>query len=106
MATPNPFSVAIEAKVMRPKDIKFVDGPGYNSFYTNNVSFSVNQADVVLIFGEIINVENETAIVERRARITMAPIQAKALKEVLDHVIALHEKQNGPIPDPGLNFPK
>jgi hypothetical protein len=95
-----------EPKQMTPKTAKFVDGPGYSSFYINNVAYAVNQLDIVLILGEIIDVSPAMeALIERKARVTMNPAQAKALSAILNHAVALYESQNGPVHDLSLNLP-
>lgn len=83
------------------KGVSYIDGPGYYSFYVNNVAFGVNPLDFVLIFGEIVDVRmpEQEAIVERRARVTMAPAQAKALGRILETMVKTYESQNGPIKD-------
>jgi hypothetical protein len=74
--------------------IKYVDAPGYQSFYSNNVAYGVNATDFVLIFGEIMDITNGRATVERRARITMSPIQAKALINILSAQIRVYEEKS------------
>jgi len=75
--------------------VKYVDSPGYQSFYTNNVGYGVSAADCVLIFGEIMDKENDQVIVERRARITMTPVQAKVLRGILTAQIQVYEERTG-----------
>lgn len=76
-------------------EIEFVKGPQYASFYSNNVSYSVNQLDFVLIFGEIIDIRPEKLTVEQRARVTMSPLQAKILSILLNEQIDTLEKNSG-----------
>jgi hypothetical protein len=83
--------------MITPKAMRFVDGPHYASSYANNVGFAVNQLDFVLIFGEVVDVSVEEAVVERRARITMSPSQGKALMLILSRQIEAYEKINGEI---------
>jgi len=79
--------------------IKFVEGPNYYSFYCNNTGFNVSVVDFVMYLGEILEVGDGRATVERRARVTMSPIQAKAMAVLLNHNIKAYELQNGPIRD-------
>ena len=78
-----------------PMDVKFVDGPQYSAFYSNNVNFQVNLTDFVLVFGEIIEANPERAIVERRARVTLNPIQAKIMTLLLLQNIQKYEQVHG-----------
>jgi len=73
-------NILAAVKPMVPTSAKFVEGPGYYSFYANNVAFAVNQLDVVLILGEIVDISPAQEVtIERRARVTMNPAQAKPL---------------------------
>ena len=86
-------------KQTTPQSVKFVDAPGYSSFYVNNVGLSVNQLDVVLPELE--------ATVERRARVTMNPAQAKAMSKVLNYAVTAYELQSGrPVDDLPINLPE
>lgn len=81
--------------------LKFVDGPNYNSFYCNNIGYTVNQLDVVLYLNEMLDVSSDgVGTVERRARVTFNPMQAKALVGILQHLVKIYETQSGhPIPE-------
>jgi hypothetical protein len=74
----------------------------------NNVGLSVNQLDVVLHLGEIIDISPELeATVERRARVTMNPAQAKAMSKVLNYAVTAYELQSGrPVDDLPINLPE
>ena len=91
MPTPNKKPVSSQ------RSVKYVDSPGYQSFYTNNVAYGLSAVDFVLIFGEIIDQENNQAIIERRARITMTPVQAKVLRVILDAQIKIYEDKSGKV---------
>lgn len=75
--------------------VKYIDSPGFQSFYTNNIAYGLTQMDFVLIFGEIMDKENDQVIVERRARITMTPVQAKVLRGILNAQIKMFEEKLG-----------
>ena len=93
-------------KPMVPMSAKFIEGPGYYSFYTNNVAFAVNQLDITLILGEIVDVSPAQEVtIERRARVTMNPAQAKALSKILNFAVEAYETQNGPVLDLPLMLP-
>jgi hypothetical protein len=100
--------VGQKIKAITPKAVNYVDGPGYSSFYVNNVGFSVNQLDIVLLLGEIIDITTEhVATVERRARVTMTPAQAKALGKILEYCVAAYQLQSKKIvEDLPMNFPE
>ncbi|HEY1903605.1 MAG TPA: DUF3467 domain-containing protein [Terracidiphilus sp.] len=91
-----------------PKSIKYVDAPTYSSFYCNNIGFAVNQLDIVLVLGELIEVSPEAeATVERKSRVTMNPGQAKAMSKILDFAVAAYEAQSGhPVDDLPINLPE
>jgi len=96
-------NILAAVKPMVPTSAKFVEGPGYYSFYANNVAFAVNQLDVVLILGEIVDISPAQEVtIERRARVTMNPAQAKALSKILNFAVAAYETQNGPVQDLSL----
>jgi hypothetical protein len=99
-------NILAAVKPMVPTSAKFVEGPGYYSFYANNVAFAVNQLDVVLILGEIVDISPAQEVtIERRARVTMNPAQAKALSKILNFAVAAYETQNGPVQDLPLMLP-
>jgi hypothetical protein len=83
-----------------PAHIEYVNGPQYSAFYSNNIGFAVNVLDFVLMFGEILEANPEKALVERRARVTLNPIQAKVLTMLLIKNIQTYESLNGTIKIP------
>jgi len=89
------------------RTVSYVDGPGYHSFYTNNVAFAVNQMDFVLLLGEIIDMKlpEQEAVVERRARVTMTPAQGKVLAKILSGMVVSYEAQYGAIMDVPVRLP-
>jgi hypothetical protein len=87
-------------KMLAPANIEYVNGPQYSAFYSNNIGFAVNVLDFVLIFGEILDANPEKALVERRARVTLNPIQAKVLAFMLVKNIQTYESLNGTIQMP------
>jgi hypothetical protein len=93
-------------KTISPMDISFVDGPQYSAFYSNNINFQVNLLDFVLVFGEIIDATPEKAIVERKARVTLNPIQAKIMALLLLQNIQKYEQMHGDLklPEGALNI--
>jgi hypothetical protein len=82
---------------LSPTSIEYINGPQYSAFYSNNIGFAINVLDFVLIFGEILDANPEKALVERRARITLNPTQAKVLAFMLVKNIETYESLNGPI---------
>ena len=75
--------------------IEYKNGPMFSSFYCNNVAYATNALDFVLILGEIIDVDGSTVTVEQRARVTMAPAQARVLRGLLDFQIKQYEENMG-----------
>jgi hypothetical protein len=98
MSKPNKSTgaaVSPTVSAVTTKKVKYVDSPGYSSFYCNNIAFAVNQLDIVLLLGEILDVSPEgEAVVERRARVTLNPIQAKAMSKILNYAITMYELQS------------
>ena len=74
--------------------VEYVKGPQFSSSYCNNIAYATSSLDFVLIFGEILNMTTETVTIEQRARITMAPAQAKTLHAILEEQIDLYEKRS------------
>ena len=74
-----------------PAHIEYTNGPQYCAFYSNNIGFAVNVLDFVLMFGEILEATPEKALVERRARVTLNPIQAKVMALLLVKNIQTYE---------------
>jgi hypothetical protein len=86
--------------------VKYVDGPQYAASYCNNVGYALSALDFVLIFGEVVEATPEEATVERRARITMSPAQAKMLRYIIGQQIKQYEDINGSIEMPqGFKIP-
>jgi hypothetical protein len=78
-----------------PTKVRYINGPQYISAYCNNIAFQVNSLDLVLIFGESIDVEGDEAIVEKKARITFTPQQIKMLQYIVNEQIAQYEALTG-----------
>jgi hypothetical protein len=97
-----------KANALIPKSVKSVDAPGYSSFYCNNIAFAVNQLDIVLLLGEVIDISPEAVVtVERRARVTLNPAQAKAMSKILNYAVAAFESQSGHVVDDlPINLPE
>ena len=85
---------------LSPTSIEYINGPQYSAFYSNNIGFAINVLDFVLMFGEILEANPEKALVERRARVTLNPIQAKVLTMLLIKNIQTYESLNGTIKIP------
>jgi hypothetical protein len=97
-----------KVNAMTPKSVKYVDAPGYSSFYCNNIAVAVNQLDIVLLLGEIMDVSPEAAAtVERRARVTLNPMQAKSMSKILNYAVTMYELQSKrTVEDLPLNLPE
>jgi hypothetical protein len=68
--------------------------------YANHLQIGFTASDVRIIFGELIDFSKSKATVEQRAQITLAWLQAKVLRHMLDETIAGYEKINGEIKVP------
>jgi hypothetical protein len=62
-----------------------VKSPDFRSVYANNTAFQMNAFDISLIFGEILEANEQTSIatVEQRVRIVMSPLHAKLFSLVM-----------------------
>jgi hypothetical protein len=83
-----------------PQNIQFVKGANFVSLYCNHIGISLNQFDLSIICGELMEVTTEQATVEQKGRITMSHLQAKLLQTVLAQQIQAFEERNGVIKMP------
>lgn len=77
-------------------DVENILGPHYTAFYCNNIAYAMSAVDMVLIFGEIVNT-GEKVYIEQRARVTMTPVQAKILRDMLNKRLAVYEARFGTV---------
>ena len=86
----------------RPKTIENIPsviGPHYTAFYCNNIGYAMSAIDIVLVFGEVVNTGTEV-FVEQRSRVTMTPVQAKILRDMLNRQLERYENVFGAIKIP------
>jgi hypothetical protein len=76
-----------------------VKSPDFRSVYANNTAFQMNAFDISLIFGEILEANEQTSIatVEQRVRIVMSPLHAKLFSLVMLQNIQTYEGRFGEI---------
>jgi len=74
----------------------------FRRVYANNVSLHMSQWDVGLIFGEIIGVREDKAIVLEKVKINMSKELAKVVALLLAGNIQAYETENGEIKLPGI----
>jgi hypothetical protein len=93
------MGTAIQA--VKPQVFINKKSPAYISLYSNNAAYSVNVFDVTLTFGEVeeYNHERNEITVEQKAKILMAPAQAKLLRDALVKAIDDYEVKFGAIFD-------
>jgi hypothetical protein len=82
-------------------ELKYVKSPEYRSTYSNNVAYIISPLDFSLIFGQILEGDQERLVIEQITKVTMAPIQAKLLAHLLNDQVEVYEKNNGEIIIPG-----
>ncbi|MFZ0758460.1 MAG: DUF3467 domain-containing protein [Candidatus Sulfotelmatobacter sp.] len=66
-------------------------------FYSNNVQMATTSFDVRIVFGEVVEVSDERAIIEQQVQVTMTWLEAKILADFLQANIKAHEELNGPL---------
>jgi hypothetical protein len=83
-------------KTEKPIEYRAPQG-GVLRFYSNNVQLATTSFDVRMIFGEVIEVKPDKAIIEQNVQITMSWLEAKVLADFLQANIKALEELNGPI---------
>jgi hypothetical protein len=91
-AQPQPQPTAI----LQFNNVKSSD---FRSIYTNNTAFQLNAFDIGIIFGEIVEANEQTSVatVEQRVRIVMSPLHAKIFALVMLQNIQNYESRFGEI---------
>lgn len=80
-------------------EVRTEKGPHYTAFYCNNIAYAMGAIDFVLILGEVVNTGKEIYI-EQRARVTMSPIQAKVMRDILTERLSVYESHFGEVKVP------
>jgi hypothetical protein len=70
---------------------------GLPRVYANNLQMATTGFDVRLIFGEVVDLLTDKAIVEQNVQVTMAWAEAKILADFLLANVTAYEALNGPI---------
>ncbi len=90
-----------EEAVAEPKKQRQIENrlppEGLLRTYANNVSMSATRFDLKLLFGEVIEVTDEKAIIETRVQVTVDWLEAKLLADFLAANIKAFEELNGPL---------
>ncbi len=82
----------------KPLEIEYVEPEeGRLITYANNVVWGVTSYDVRLVFGELIELQDQKATVEQRVQVTMSWLQAKQLATLLHEKVKAYEEKNGVI---------
>jgi hypothetical protein len=96
-------STAAPVPVAPQRKIEFVTPPeGLTRFYANNIAMGSSKFDVRIVFGEIRDVTETTAIVDNRFQVTLAWAAAKLLGDFLQANVKAFEELNGPIKLPKI----
>jgi len=74
--------------------------PEYRAFYSNYAQVGFTAFDIGVTFSEVIEASGESILAEQRGRVSMAPLQAKALLRLLTKIIGQYEEKYGAIPVP------
>src|SRR6266581_1775913 len=70
---------------------------GIARIYANNVAMSSTTFDIKMLFGEVIEITDDKAIVEQGVQVTMTWLEAKILSDFLQSNIKDYEEKNGPL---------
>ena len=92
---------------LQPQIPTFTRVPDFKSFYANFVQTSVTPFDISMQIGETAGVDHEGKfVVELKARISMSPLEAKIVINLLVTAIMQYEAQFGKIVvPPGIGLP-
>jgi hypothetical protein len=71
--------------------------PDFKFIYTNHIQTTFSPLDVALILAEVVASEKGTWLIETKARVLMAPAEAKILKALLTNLIKAYEEKFGEI---------
>jgi hypothetical protein len=86
--------------VQSQPEVRYIRSPEYRSTYANNVAYVVSSLDFSLVFGQVLEGNKERITIEQNARVTMTPLQAKLLADLLSQQIEAFEKIHGTITIP------
>src|SRR5882724_9517220 len=75
---------------------------GMTRIYSNNVLLAATRCDLRILFGEIVDITEDTAVVENRVQVTMTWLEAKLLADFLSVNIKAFEDINGPLKLPTI----
>ncbi|MGB8013631.1 MAG: DUF3467 domain-containing protein [Terriglobales bacterium] len=82
-------------------EIEFTFSPDFKMFYVNHIQASFSPFDITFSMGEAIGAGSSGKFtIQNKARVTMAPLEAKIFLKILAGTIANFEKAIGPIPVP------
>ena len=91
---PKPTPEEIEAA-----HVKFERASDFRSIYANYIQTAHTAFDLSVTFGETVGVPDVDGkvLVEQRARITFAPLEALVFRKMLDDLISLYQLRFGQI---------
>jgi hypothetical protein len=75
---------------------------GMTRIYSNNVLLAATRFDLRILFGEIVDITEDTAVIENRVQVTMTWLEAKLLADFLTANIKEFEDINGPLKLPTI----
>jgi hypothetical protein len=90
----------MSTKKKSPRQPQFRNSADFNSLYVNFMQTAASPMDISIGVGETSPTETGVVDVEMKARLVMAPLQAKVMVTMLVHAIKQFEAQFGEIAIP------
>ena len=85
------------------RELEYHDAPGgLIRVYSNNVSMASTRFDVRIIFGELVDIDDNKAIVENRVQVTLTWLEAKLLADFVHANVKSFEELNGALKLPSI----
>jgi hypothetical protein len=69
----------------------------FRTFYTNNAQVITTYFDIGILFGELLDANEQRILIKDLALVKMSPEHAKSLNRVLTQQLEIYENRFGPI---------
>jgi hypothetical protein len=79
-----------EVEIQHPPD-------GLLTFYANHIALGTTAFDIRLVFGQVMDIKATKALVQQEVMVTLAWMEAKILRDLLDLQIKKYEEDNEPL---------
>ena len=71
--------------------------PEFRSFYTNNAQVITTYFDIGILFGELLDANEQRVLIKDQALVKMSPEHAKSLNRVLTEQLEIYKNRFGAI---------